>query len=32
MSILETVMLSLVLVWTPGVVLVAYLVMPRPTD
>jgi hypothetical protein len=32
MSILEAVMLSLVLVWAPGIVLVAYLVMPRPTD
>lgn len=32
MSILETVILSLVLVWTPGIAFVAYLLMPRPGD
>jgi len=32
MSILETVILSLVLVWTPGMALTAYLLMPRPAD
>jgi hypothetical protein len=32
MSNLEMVMLSLVLVWTPGLAFVAYLLMPRSTD
>jgi uncharacterized membrane protein YqaE (UPF0057 family) len=31
MDILETVILSLILMWMPGIVLAAYLVMPRPS-
>ncbi len=31
MSILQTVILSLILLWTPGMLLGAYLVMARPS-
>ena len=31
MSILEVVLTSLLLVWTPGLALMAYLVSPRPS-
>ena len=32
MSILETVILTLVMVWTPALAFVAYLLIPRSTD
>jgi hypothetical protein len=32
MSILETMILTLVMVWTPALAFVAYLMMPRSTD